>query len=61
MNLTEFEWTKTELRWIFYGQKKVSGNFVNIENVFSIKPMRFTFSTQQSVFSEGVKDCGFEI
>jgi len=28
-NLTQLEWDKTELKRIFYGQKKISGNFVN--------------------------------
>jgi len=35
-NLTQFEWIKTELKQIFYGQNKLNGKLVIYENVFLI-------------------------
>jgi hypothetical protein len=34
MNLTQFEWMKTELKRRFYEVNKSSGNLVNTGNVF---------------------------
>ena len=60
-NLTQFERVKSELKRIFYELKKISGNLVIIGNVFSFETEAFTFSKEQSVFSETVMDCGFYI
>ena len=43
MNLTQFEWIKTELKQRFYELNKINGKTVNSENVFYFKPQDFTF------------------
>jgi len=60
-NPRKFESVKTELKRIVYGLNKLSGIFINTENVFWNKPRQFMFSTQQNVFSNHVKDYGFDI
>jgi len=59
MNLTQFEWIKTELKRIFYSQNKFSGNLVISENVFYIGSSCFTFYKLKIVFRQSVKDGGF--
>jgi len=34
MNLTQFEWVKSELKQYFFELNKTSGIFANTENVF---------------------------
>ena len=52
-NLTKFEWTKTELKRVFYKQNSFGGK--RILN----QPTDFTFSKTENAFRECALDCGF--
>jgi len=43
-NLMKFEWTKTELKWIFYDQNKTNGKTVITGKRIFLKPAKNTFS-----------------
>jgi len=59
MNLTEFEWIKTELKWIFYEQIKPSGKAVIFRKRISLFIRRKYVSQVEKTYSaEYAKDRG---
>jgi len=52
MNLTQFEWIETDLKRAFYDLKKLSGIFVNFENVFWDDRKQFTFLKEENVLPQ---------
>jgi len=56
-NLTKFEWTKIELKRIFYEQNTVNGNSVNTgKRILSSTDREYAFFSAKRV-SRGAKDC----
>jgi len=50
-NLTNFEWTKTELKRVFYKQNSFGGKLVNIRKRILNQPTDFTFSKNRKRLS----------
>ena len=61
MNLTQLEWVKSELKWIFYELNKSSGSLVIIwKRIFLLTNVEYAFETAKRLFCLYAMDRGFE-